>query len=72
MYASNEDEDWVYLYDTPPVNTVNIFILFILNRIYISKISQGAMNLVDYERLSSSSSSKSDRSVSLSSIFSTE
>lgn len=22
MYASNEDEDWIYLHKTPPVHTV--------------------------------------------------
>jgi len=22
MYASNEDEDWIYLHKTPPINTV--------------------------------------------------
>jgi len=53
MYASNEDEDWIYLHKTPPVNTV----------------LQKVMNFADCEH---SSSSKLDRSISLSSISSNE
>ncbi|UJR23413.1 hypothetical protein I4U23_026420 [Adineta vaga] len=63
MYASNEEEDWVYLHQTPPRNT----------------ISGGATNLTDRKRSYSSSSSsitscssQSNRSISLSSICSTE
>ncbi|CAF0788551.1 unnamed protein product [Adineta ricciae] len=63
MYAANDDEDWVYLHQTPPVHT----------------ISRGRVNLTERRRANSSSSSsitscssQSNRSVSLSSICSTE
>ncbi|CAF1669222.1 unnamed protein product [Adineta ricciae] len=63
MYAANDDEDWVYLHQTPPVHT----------------ISRGRVNLTARRRANSSSSSsitscssQSNRSVSLSSICSTE
>jgi len=43
MYASNEDEDWIYLHKTPPINPV----------------LQKAMNFIDHESSNSSESDSS-------------
>jgi hypothetical protein len=56
MYASNEDEDWIYLHETPPRNTV------LIDHEQSNSLSSS----------SSSSSSESDRSISMSSISSIE
>jgi hypothetical protein len=85
MYASNEDEynredsDWVFLRQTPPINTVKDFQIpyFVVFYSFILKILHGAVNLVDDEQSnssssSSSSSSKSVRTDSVSSLSSTE
>lgn len=86
MYASNEDEDWIYLHETLRADAVRDFI-FNLNIwakfFFVSQqILQKPVNLMDSEDSSSSSitscsstsssSSKSSRSVSLSSISSAE
>jgi hypothetical protein len=81
MYASNEDEDWVYLHETPPTNTVKHFLLCLFKFSFFLKVLESAVNLVDDESDSSSSYSSSSsssistisgRSASLSSISSNE
>ena len=84
MYASNEDEDWVYLHETPPTNAVRHFLLCLFKFSFFLKVLETAVNLVDDESDSSSSDSSSsssssssistisDRSASLSSMSSIE
>ncbi len=91
MYASNEDEfnrdesDWVVLRQTPPTNTVSGLTFFstfcILFYLFLLKILQEAVSLINDEQSNSSSSSssssddsssESDRSDISSSLSSTE
>ncbi|CAF0865259.1 unnamed protein product [Rotaria sordida] len=65
MYASNEDEDWVYLHETPSINLV------LRQTVNFSDNEYSNSSLLSSSS-TSSCSSKLDRSVSLSSISSTE